>query len=283
MFGPTIDYYLLRPLCHSRGLRTAAETAAFAEPADERVLETFLGYFEGRVNLRGKSVLDVGCGTGGMALEAARLGAARVVGVDMLPRWIRLIGERLEREDSEVRRRVEFVCADVHEWEPEDAFDVVVSRTAFEHIHDPGPFLHRIVRFLAPGGLFATIWEPFHGPFGDHMDGFFRVQIPYRGVLFNEKALLRLRTEFFRPGNPAERWEDIDIGLNLLRYSEFVRLCRETGLEVLVMRPNPTPANRRWLRPLMGVSDLLGRVPVVRDYVAAAPIALLRRPRTVPA
>ncbi|HYJ81010.1 MAG TPA: class I SAM-dependent methyltransferase [Longimicrobiaceae bacterium] len=281
MFGPTIDYHLLRPLCHSRGLRTSGEVTD-ARPQDRGELLGFLGYFEGRVDLRGKSVLDVGCGTGEMVMEAAQLGAARAVGVDLLPRWIALARERVEGR-PELRERVDFVCADIHAWEPAERFDVVISRTAFEHIHDPGPFLHRLVQFLAPGGMFATLWQPFHGPFGDHLGGFFRVRIPYRGVLFNERALLRLRAEFFRPGDPVERWGDIDIGMNRLRYSEFVRLCRETGLEIVLLRPNLTPRHRRLLRPLMRLSDALGRIPIVRDYVAAAPIALLRRPAAGPA
>lgn len=285
MLGPTIDYYLLRPFCHSRGRLTAEEVAAAnrVPGTDDEMMSRFLGYFDGQLDLRGKKVLDVGSGTGEMVIQAAQLGAARAVGVDLMQRWVDFARRRLEKEPPEVRDRVEFVCSDVHAWDTAERFDVIVSRTAFEHIRDPGPILQRFAELLAPGGVFAAIWEPFHGPFGDHMNGFFKVQIPYRGVLFNEKALLRLRSEFFRPGDPVERFRDIDIGLNQLRYSEFVRLCEQTGLEVVMQRPNATPANRRWLRPLMRVSDALGKVPVVRDYIAAAPVVLLQRPLREPA
>ena len=41
------------------------------------------------LELQGKTVLDVGCGTGEVSIAAARAGAARVIGLDIAPRMIR--------------------------------------------------------------------------------------------------------------------------------------------------------------------------------------------------
>lgn len=276
MFGPHVDYLLLRPFCHARN-RREREVAVAAAPWVPQLAD-FLEYFDGRLDLRGKAVLDVGCGGGEMAIEIAEAGAARVVGIDMVPKLIDAARARLAQR-PELARRVEFVCADVHAWQPGEAFDVAISRAAFEHIEHPGAFLQRLGVLLRPGGVLATVFGPmFHSPFGDHLWGFFDVQIPYRGVLFNEQALLRLRREFYRPHEPVARWSDLSGGLNRLRYSEFVAACRDAGLEPVILRPNVTPRRRRALRLLAPISDALGRVPVLRDLIAHAPIALLRRP-----
>ena len=88
---------------------------------------------------------------------------------------------------------------------------------------------------------------PFHGPFDDHMRGFFKVQIPWRGSLFAEKALLRLRGECFRPDDLAERYRDV--GLNLMTVGELFRyigrcgaVCREELLRPPLPPVQATPA-----------------------------------------
>ncbi len=63
--------------------------------------------------LRGRSVLDLGCGTGILGLGAALLGATRVVAVDIEP--ILLAQGRKFAEKHQLD--VEFLCADVRELE----------------------------------------------------------------------------------------------------------------------------------------------------------------------
>ena len=46
------------------------------------------------VDLTGKTVLDVGCGSGVYCAEAARLGATRVVGIDGAPKMVELATAR---------------------------------------------------------------------------------------------------------------------------------------------------------------------------------------------
>ena len=45
-------------------------------------------------DLRGKRILDAGCGTGALAVEAARLGA-QVVAIDLSPTLVNLARERI--------------------------------------------------------------------------------------------------------------------------------------------------------------------------------------------
>lgn len=100
---------------------------------------------------RGDRVLDVGCGTGVVAREAAkRVGTAgRVVGLDLNPRML------------EVARRV----APEAEWRQGDAgdlpfengaFDVVTSQFALMFFPDPVLALREMWRVLGPRGHLAV-------------------------------------------------------------------------------------------------------------------------------
>lgn len=63
-------------------------------------------------DLRGKRVLDAGCGTGALALEAARRGA-EVVAIDLSPTLVRLASERLAMQDPALSRSITFLSGDM--------------------------------------------------------------------------------------------------------------------------------------------------------------------------
>lgn len=103
----------------------------------------------------GSAVLDIGAGTGVWAIEAARLGAARVVAVEREP-LLRPVIERLARENG-VADRVEVRTADSRRLHLSPRFDVVISETVGNEGVDEG--IVEILRdarerFLKPRGVF---------------------------------------------------------------------------------------------------------------------------------
>ena len=105
----------------------------------------------------GHQVLDVACGTGVVAITAARRGA-RVRGVDLSP--VLLEEARHNARLAEVS--VDFSEADVEQLPfADDSFDVVLSQ--FGHMFAPRPdiAIQEMLRVLRPGGriAFAT-WPP---------------------------------------------------------------------------------------------------------------------------
>ena len=105
----------------------------------------------------GQRVLDVGCGTGVVAITAARQGAD-VTGLDLTPALL----ERA-RENSRIAEvKVDWREGDVESLPFEDSvFDVVLSQ--FGHMFAPRPDLAvaEMLRVLKPGGTIAfSTWPP---------------------------------------------------------------------------------------------------------------------------
>jgi SAM-dependent methyltransferase len=281
MFGRKIDYLILRSLSHDRNKRTEealnAEASRQAPLAPEQAaakLKTHIDRFDGHLPLDpALRYLDMGCGTGELTVALAMLGLARVTGVDMVPRHIE--AARVYADQARVADSVDFVLADLNTWQPPEKFDVLLSFDAFEHIDDARGFLKRMAGLVKPDGMAAVGFGPlFHSPRGDHMSKFFRVQIPWRGVLFNEKALLQVRRECYRPTDPAKRLQDIVGGLNQMRYTEFVRYARETGWVFDYLGLNV----RLRRRGVIGaISNILTATPIIKDYFVFSVYAILRR------
>lgn len=102
-------------------------------------------------------VLDVGCGTGVVAITAAKTGA-QVSGLDLSPQLI----ERARYNSDLAKLKVDFIEGDVENLPyPDRNFDVVVSQ--FGHMFAPRPkvAIQEMLRVLKPGGTIAfSTWPP---------------------------------------------------------------------------------------------------------------------------
>jgi ubiquinone/menaquinone biosynthesis C-methylase UbiE len=94
-------------------------------------------------------VLEVGPGAGFLAIELARLGPYRIVGLDISKSLVRIASANAARLGA----RVTFVQGNAAcmPFEPA-AFDFIVCRAAFKNFAEPIQALHEIYRVLRPGG-----------------------------------------------------------------------------------------------------------------------------------
>ena len=144
--------------------RVASAYYALTDDVVDRRRERFLRHVAG-AEARGDAlaaglldpgtILEVGCGTGGFLVAAARRGR-EVVGVDIASRWLVVARRRL----ADRGLTVPLVAADAARlpW-PDATFDVVAADSLLEHLDDPSSALVEWRRVLRPGGR-LVVWSP---------------------------------------------------------------------------------------------------------------------------
>ncbi|NMH70981.1 class I SAM-dependent methyltransferase [Bacillus sp. RO3] len=105
-------------------------------------------------DLGGKSVLDLGCGTGGLAKFCVENGAISVVGVDISKK---MINQALKENQDD---RIQYVCGPIEDFKgPPASFDLIVSSLALHYIEDYDTLIRQLHTFLKPGGVFIFSTE----------------------------------------------------------------------------------------------------------------------------
>jgi SAM-dependent methyltransferase len=234
--GPTLHYTLDNALDYAK-----------------KTVPGFLSY------IRGKDVLDYGCGPGWQALAMVANGARSAHGVDVQDKWIEN-GRRIARQHG-LSDSVTYS----YPWEiPDRPFDVCVSLGAFEHYADPEAELRRIVRAVKPGGLVILLWaEPWYSPHGSHLSSFFR--LPWLNLLFSERTLMEARRRYRSDG--ATHFHEVAGGLNRMTVARYERAIRDSGCRILDSH-------------LFAVRGLpfVTRIPVVRELLTSGCSCVLQRP-----
>ncbi len=117
------------------------------------IYERFAITFEQAEPLTGKTVLDIGCGSGRYAVEFARRGAARVVGVDYAPGMLSLAREYAAANG--VAGRCEFIQGDFTTQMIDQRFDVVIAIGVFDYQDKPVEFMRKMAQHCR-GRIVAT-------------------------------------------------------------------------------------------------------------------------------
>lgn len=147
-------------------------------------LETLLGpgIFD---ELKDKTVLDFGCGRGENAIELARHGCTRVIGLDIQEAFLETA--RKNAEAAGVSDRCTFTTRST------EPVDVILTMDSFEHFDSPDEIL-RIMRGLLKdsGYVIAEFGPTWYHPYGGHLFAVF----PWAHLIFTEQALIRWRTDF---------------------------------------------------------------------------------------
>jgi 2-polyprenyl-3-methyl-5-hydroxy-6-metoxy-1,4-benzoquinol methylase len=141
----------------------AERLGAHAQPLDaltvERYRETRRPWFNKEFRfrlmgeLRGKRVLDVGCGDGSNAMLMARFGA-RVTGIDISPKSIELCHRRAELD--RVGSNTQFICSPLETAQLlEGAYDIIWGDGVLHHlIPELDGVMRKLVSCAKPGALF---------------------------------------------------------------------------------------------------------------------------------
>jgi len=143
-------------------------------------------------DLRGLSILDIGCGSGGITLSlVSDYGAGKVVGIDVEEPVLERA--RVRARERGLDDRVEFIDIEPGPLPfPDECFDVVFSKDAMIHVPDKEALFRDIYRILAPGGaLLASDWMVSHD---DEPSPEMKAYIDQEGLSFNMASPQRYRS-----------------------------------------------------------------------------------------
>jgi 2-polyprenyl-6-hydroxyphenyl methylase/3-demethylubiquinone-9 3-methyltransferase len=173
-----------------------------------------LDYIDQKAGLRGKTVVDIGCG-GGILAESMAVRGARVTGIDLSDKALGVARLHLFESGQKVDYRK--VSAEELAREAPSSFDVVTCLEMLEHVPDPASTVGACAALVKPGGhvFFSTIN---------------RNPKSYLFAIVGAEYILRLL-----PRGTHDY-------AKFIRPSELARYCREAGLtvaEIVGMTYNP--------------------------------------------
>lgn len=176
--------------------------------------------------LRGKIVVDFGCGEGQEAIELAQNGALQVIGIDN-----REAALRRARENAR-RAGVQEIC--VFGFKTSRGADAIISLDGFEHFGDPGAVLQAMYHLLKPGGaVYLSFGPTWYHPLGGHLFSVF----PWAHLIFSECALIRWRSDLRSDG--ATRFGEVEGGLNGMTIARFEGLLKGSPFVVDSLETKP--------------------------------------------
>jgi 2-polyprenyl-3-methyl-5-hydroxy-6-metoxy-1,4-benzoquinol methylase len=228
--------------------------------------------------IRGKRVLEIGCGIGGRTCFLATQGVEHIVGTDINHNEIATARDLANNGlSAEYRSRVDFI--EVSEVQTEikgGPFDVVMLIDSLEHVRDPLAMLNHAWALTRPGGLcfFSTIGWYHHR--ASHVSSI--VPIPFATVFFSDHQILDtvrkiVSAPYYKPSMwdsnpPVRRWEDVN---NLSeRPDEYLN-------KITIHKMKKTMQASRFTRHSLNVQGFsFTRWPVLRIFNCLTHIPLIR-------
>lgn len=245
------------------------------------------------IDLRGRDVLDFGCGDGALSLYlASEENPSSVTGVDLEPAALDRARAAQAQAQLPHSVRVEFLQGSVDSLPVSDSsIDVIVAFDCLEHVMAPLPIFREWFRVLRPGGRCLLEWFPYKGPWGPHMESL--IPVPWAHVLFGQEAMFRAAERVYdRPEFVPRHW-DLDANgnkkpnkwkqwssfreqgyINELDIKTFRSLVDSSGLKIDRLEIHSFGGSR--LRKAVG--HALMRLPWVGEYFISYTVIELIRP-----
>lgn len=214
LVGGRVGYHLLRRL----GAHVVEHHGASPAYHSRSKLEAVFG--PGIWNqVRGKTVIDIGCFQGREAIEVAEHGARRVIGIDIRQEVLDRAAQNAAR--AGVQDRCLFTT------KASEPGDLILSVDGFEHYDHPAGVLRLMRDLLRPDGrVLVSFGPPWLHPLGGHLFSVF----PWSHLIFTERALIRWRSDFKSDG--ATCFRETAGGLNQMTLRRFERLLAQSDFEV---------------------------------------------------
>lgn len=243
------------------------------------------------VDIWDKSIVEIGCGHGGISLYMAMNGAKRVVGVDLNTKNLghaRTLKKKFQEKFGMTKDiPVEYVEMNAYDMTLEPGtFDLVFADNVFEHFMEPKKVMEQSFKILKPGGKlivpsFSSIWSKY----ALHLKN--GLKVPWSNLIFSEKTICNVMVELSKtdesiavryPGvvNNPKKVRDLRAygDLNDITYGRFKLMAEEVGFEVVNFRVNPTP---RIFGSILKKTPLINRSLVMDVFSLNASAILVKK------
>lgn len=136
------------------------------------------------LRLKGKQILDVGCGLGGFTAALADEGAAKCVGIE--------VNSDLQRPSTGQRSNLRYMIKDITATDSAETvgtdYDLIVLHDVIEHIPLTGKdkFMSALKQFCGDNTFILMTFPPFYSPFGLHQQSILKSKlrfVPFLGWL----------------------------------------------------------------------------------------------------
>lgn len=242
--------------------RNRSNASEYAEEA-YRAAATSLEHYRLHNSLRGKMVLDAGCGLGGKTVYYSEMACKYVAGVDMDPTHIR---HATDFATSKGALKLGFLVADLSALPfPPSTFDVIILSDVVEHIRRPilKDTFTECSRLVRPDGKIYLQFPPWSCYNASHL--FDYISVPWAHLIFSEETLINVTKKY----DPQPRIGELSYTehfrqLNRIGVSEFLDIVTECDLAV----------NRLERRMIKNI-NALRYLPVLRKYLTTRILAVL--------
>ena len=145
-------------------------------------------------DVKGKRILDLGCGAGGHDRKLIELGASYVLGIDISTKMIEVAKQETDSNKIEYK-----VMSMININKLDMKFDMVISSLAIHYIEDYDGLCKKVYDILKPGGEFIF-------SYGHPMDSCVILNdVPNRYVILNDKKYF-LISDYNNEGKRKTHW-----------------------------------------------------------------------------
>ena len=190
-----------------------------------------LDHIDAKVELHGKSVLDVGCGGGILAESMAARGAA-VTGIDLGDKPLKVAKLHLLESGQSVDYRL--ISAEDLALERPHSFDLVTCMEMLEHVPDPAATVRACATLVKPGGwvFFSTINRNAKAYLFAIIGAEYVLNLLPRGT--HDYAKFLQPSELANLSRQAELRVDHLIGMSYNPFSKVYALGSDTGVNYIM-------------------------------------------------
>jgi ubiquinone/menaquinone biosynthesis C-methylase UbiE len=217
-------------------------------------------FFQDKIQITGKKMLDIGCGKGGKSVYYTKMGA-ELIGCDIEYNSIQTASKFAKLK--KVSDKASFVVCDASALPfKSEKFDIVISNNVIEHLKKCVESINEMKRVVKNNGkICINFGPPWFSPFGAHISN----KLPWAHLVFSQTTI---RNVFMKDGRKNIDFnKDLYDSVNRITIRKFKRMVAESGLQIVFFKLTTRPYFR-----------FLVRIPFVNEFFVGQVVAMLKKP-----